>query len=76
MIDSYLELIVNASESDSGSATRTTKATSADQEVTIEEDSGAGRKTSAMKQAQSKTKAADDGQKITIEHTVTSDDLK
>lgn len=56
MIDSYLELIVNASDSDNdGGAKRATKASnSAAQEVTIEaseETATGGRKASAMKQA-------------------------
>jgi len=80
MIDSYLELIVNASsDSDTGGAKRATKASdSAAQEVIIEaseETSTSGRKTSAMKQAQAKTKA-DGGQKVTLDHTVSMDDFK
>ena len=55
MIDSYLELVVNASES-TGSAKRATKADTAE-EVVIEAGDGGqgqGRKTSAMKQARDK----------------------
>ena len=53
MIDSYLELIVNSSESETGSAKRAMKADAAE-EVVIEAGDGSegqGRKASAMKQA-------------------------
>ena len=73
MLDSYLELVVNA-DTDSGA----TRASINDaQEVTIESGSaGKGDKQSAMKQARDKVNQANaSGQKITIEHTVNDEDV-
>ena len=61
MIDSYLELVVNASDSETGSAKRATKANAAAEEVVIEAGDGGegqGRKSSAMKQARDKVNQA------------------
>ena len=81
MIDSYLELIVNASaDSDTGSAKRATISDKNDnaQEVIIESgNAGSGDKASAMKKARDQVKQAQSsGQKITINHTVNDEDMK
>ena len=73
MIDSYLELIVNASE-ESGAKRSTNKEP---EEVIIESGSaGKGDKASAMKRAREQVAAAQaSGQDITIDHKVSDGDM-